>query len=201
MHSHSLLAWTHQTYLSLLSWALWPKLTFSLNPFTPCTIQCDHCNDKVSFKVYCVSFSAVKQEASRCHHDTVPRKSSAVPQEFAPRMFRGDLAWVSLSGQRVTTTLALSLVVFIQCQKSCMGRQGFVLMKIYSCLGSASLPSQVFFSVILKFLPLWTDHAVKKLKRKFCVVGSSVAIFYVIVTNGIDVFNNLCVYELFMDKV
>lgn len=53
----------------------WPP---HFNPFAPFATQYEHCKDKVRFKVYCVSFSAAKQESTPCHHDTVACHPSGI---------------------------------------------------------------------------------------------------------------------------
>lgn len=130
--------------ISLLTQALWPQLTFSQTPLAPSSTQRGHCSDEGSSKVDCVSFSAPNKSWPLVAVTQSPPHRN-VPLDIPGKVIGGDLASAGRSGPRVITTLALSLVPFIQRQKCCSGGRGFVLVRVHSVYWRiVPLPSKVF---------------------------------------------------------
>lgn len=162
LHSHSLCGYsfvsTHLlTYISADSGSMATADLLSLTLFLPAP----HSTSIVTMKEVLkstVSPSPLRNKnrplVAMTQSPGVARRPPGIcPFHIPGDIFGSDLAWVERSGPRVNTTLALSLVPFILCQKFCFGSQGSVLLRIYSmCWGTVPLLSQELLSVIFIFL-------------------------------------------------
>lgn len=89
----------------------WPS---HFDPVVPSHTQYGHCNDEGTFNADCVSSSAAKQESTPYGYDLLSWSRSPSLRNLPLVVLEGNFwRWFGMSGPRVTTTLALSLVPFI----------------------------------------------------------------------------------------